>query len=69
MKVSIDREKCVLAGECYFDHPELFCKNEKGEPIVLVEQLAEAENRIHASQATELCPAGAISTFDIATGP
>ena len=68
MKVSIDRQKCVLAGECYFNHPELFCKNEKGEPIVIVERLAGEENRIHASQAAELCPAGAISIFDIATG-
>ena len=39
MKVVIDTEKCILAGECHFNHPELFDKSEDGIPIVLVDDL------------------------------
>ena len=67
MKVILDTEKCVLAGECYFNHPELFDKNEDGVPVVLVSHLTKKEHRVHASQAAEVCPSGAITLFDKVT--
>ena len=24
MKVLVDKEKCFMSGECYYNHPELF---------------------------------------------
>ncbi len=63
MKVILDTEKCVLAGECYFNHPELFDKNEDGVPVVLVGHLAKTAHGADARQAAELGPSGATTLF------
>ena len=64
MKVVIDTEKCILAGECHFNHPELFDQIADGVPVVLVDYLTGEEQRTHANQAIEVCPAGAIALVD-----
>ena len=61
MKVKIDKEKCFMSGECYYNHPELFKMDDEGFPIVLVDDVADAALRLHAKEATEVCPAVAIS--------
>ena len=61
MKVVIDREKCILAGECYYNHPELFKMGDDGQPVVLVDEINDAELERHATEAAEVCPAVAIS--------
>ena len=64
MKVKIDKEKCFMAGECYYNHPELFKMDDDGYPTVLVDDVADAELRLHAKEAAEVCPAAAISLED-----
>ena len=64
MKVVIDTEKCILAGECHFNHPELFDKSADGVPVVLVDYLTGEEQRTQVNQAIEVCPAGAIALVD-----
>ena len=64
MKVKIDKEKCFMSGECYYNHPELFKMDDDGQPIVLVDDVADAELRLHAKEAAEVCPAAAISLED-----
>tara|TARA_Y100001960_G_C14007394_1_gene509763 strand:+ start:153 stop:350 length:198 start_codon:yes stop_codon:yes gene_type:complete len=59
MKLIIDSEKCILAGECYYNHPELFRQGVDGVPIALDAQVSK-DQAIHANQAVEVCPAGAI---------
>ena len=61
MKVIIDLEKCYKAGECYYNHPELFRMGEEGFPVVLVDEIADAAAEQHAREAAEVCPAAAIS--------
>jgi ferredoxin len=60
MKVRIDLEKCYRAGECYYNHPELFRMTDSGDPEVLATELDTPELRRHAEQAAEVCPAAAI---------
>jgi ferredoxin len=60
MKVRIDRNKCFMAGECFYNHPELFRMGEDGYPEVIAD-VTTAELRRHADEAIEVCPAGAIS--------
>lgn len=61
MKVRIDKEKCILAGECYYNHPELFSPNDSGEPLILVDELTDPQSMQHAQEAAQVCPAGAIT--------
>jgi ferredoxin len=63
MKVKVDFEKCLKAGECYYNHPELFRMGEEGFPVVLVDELSD-EMQNHAREAAEVCPAVAISLED-----
>ena len=61
MKVHIDKEKCFMSGECYYNHPELFKMDDDGYPIVLVDDIQDDAMRKHAEEAREVCPAVAIS--------
>ncbi|MXX28583.1 MAG: ferredoxin [Gammaproteobacteria bacterium] len=61
MKVRIDLDKCYRSGECYYNHPELFEMSDAGDPALKVTDLTDAGMRLHAEQAAEVCPAGAIS--------
>tara|TARA_A100001037_G_scaffold292252_1_gene307304 strand:- start:8939 stop:9133 length:195 start_codon:yes stop_codon:yes gene_type:complete len=64
MKVKIDLEKCYKAGECYYNHPELFKMGEDGFPVVLHEEISDESLIKHANEAIEVCPAVAISLED-----
>ncbi len=61
MKVKIDKDKCYMSGECYYNHPELFEMGEDGYPVVLVDDISDDAMRKHADEAIEVCPAVAIS--------
>ena len=61
MKVKIDKEKCFMSGECYYNHPELFKMDDEGYPIVLVDDIADGAMKQHAKEAAEVCPAVAIT--------
>lgn len=60
MKVRVDTDKCIMAGECYYNHPELFKMSDEGMPIVLVGESDDAALKKHAEEAVEVCPSGAI---------
>ena len=60
MKIKIDKEKCYKSGECYYNHPELFQMGDDGFPELVMEEVTEAELVKHATEASEVCPAGAI---------
>ena len=64
MKIKIDRDKCYMSGECYYNHPELFKMDDDGYPAVLVEELGDATMREDAENALEVCPSFAISIED-----
>ena len=60
MKVVVDYDACILSGECYYNHPELFRMGKDGQPEVLVEEINDAVLIQHATEAAEVCPAVAI---------
>ena len=60
MKVKIDKDKCFMSGECYYNHPELFKMDDEGYPIVLIDNIDDDEMKRHAMEAAEVCPAVAI---------
>lgn len=59
MKVIVDKEKCFMSGECYYNHPELFRMYEDGYPEVIENRIDQDLLR-HAEEAVEVCPAGAL---------
>ena len=61
MKVRIDTDKCIMAGECYYNHPELIRMGREGFPAVLVNDINNDALLKHAREAIEVCPAVAIS--------
>lgn len=61
MKVKIDKDRCFMSGECYYNHPELFRMDDDGFPVVLISLLTNEEHRRHAREAAEVCPAVAIT--------
>jgi ferredoxin len=61
VKVSVDLDKCIKAGECYYNHPTLFKVQKEGFPTVLVAELLTPEQKTEAQAAVEVCPAQAIS--------
>ena len=64
MKIVIDKERCFMSGECYYNHPEIFRMDDDGYPVVLLdlteEQSLEQVPK-QVSEAIEVCPALAIS--------
>ncbi len=64
MKIKMDREKCYMSGECYYNHPELFKMDDDGYPVVLIDEVTDDAMRKHLLEAAEVCPAAAISIED-----
>lgn len=64
MKIKMDREKCYMSGECYYNHPELFKMDDDGYPIILIDEVTDDTMRKHLLEATQVCPAAAISIED-----
>jgi ferredoxin len=56
----VDFEKCSKAGECYYNHPDLFARTESGFPAVKIRLPSSANEAREAAEAAEVCPSGAI---------
>ena len=64
MKVRIDTDKCILAGERYYNHPKVFKQGFDALPALV---LGEADLEMFTKQlqeAVEVCPSGAIAIED-----
>jgi ferredoxin len=57
----VDFDKCAKAGECYYNHPELFMMTESGFPVVKVRRPATPGEVREAGEAVEVCPSQAIT--------
>jgi len=60
MKLSVDMEKCIMAGECRYNHPELFELGDDGYPVLPKTEITSDSDILAAEQAAEVCPAQAI---------
>ena len=64
MKILIDRDKCVGAGQCVLAAPEIFQQSEDDGLVVV--RLPEPPEHLHdsARAAAHLCPALVITVTD-----
>ena len=60
-KLLVDKDKCIKAGECYYNHPTLLKVDKDGFPTVLVESLTTDQLLDEARAAVDVCPSQAIS--------
>lgn len=60
MRISIDTEKCVGAGQCVLAAPEIFSQRDDDGIVVLLCEEPPPELAASAREAAELCPAVAI---------
>ncbi|MGH3623782.1 MAG: ferredoxin [Sciscionella sp.] len=61
MKVTVDRNVCVGAGNCVLTAPEIFDQSEEDGTVVLLDATPGDERRIEIEEAAAACPSGAIS--------
>ena len=61
MKVVIDEDKCVAAGQCVAAAAEVFDQRDEDGIVVLLNENPSAEQAEDVRQAAAVCPAMAIS--------
>jgi ferredoxin len=64
MKVVIDKERCMMSGECCYNHPWLFVFGNDDFPVVQPVEITSEQQRKEARQAVQVCPSGAISIIE-----
>ncbi len=60
LKVRIDEEKCIAAGQCVFAAPEVFDQREEDGIVVLLDAEPDAALAEKVRKAARLCPSLAI---------
>ncbi|MEV4015146.1 ferredoxin [Nonomuraea angiospora] len=60
MKVSVEADKCVAAGQCVLLAPEVFDQREEDGVVVLLDETPAAEQHDTVREAAMVCPAAAI---------
>ena len=59
--MEIDLEKCILAGECIYNHPALFEWNANDQPVALRPEIHDEADVLAVRQAASVCPSGDIA--------
>ena len=60
MKVSIDNDQCVGAGQCVLSAPEVFDQRDDDGTVMLLDERPPDAVRGRVRDAVHLCPAGVI---------
>jgi len=68
VRVVADRSKCMGAGMCALNAPEVFDQDEDEGLVVVLDAEPPAERRFAVRDAVNLCPASAISLAGDETG-
>lgn len=64
MKVTINRDRCIAAGQCVMNAPHTFDQDEEDGIVILLQDSPPAEQEKAVRQAARLCPAEAITIED-----
>jgi len=64
MKIVIDQDKCVGAGQCVAASPDVFDQRDEDGVVVLLTDEPPAELADDVHQAASVCPALAITVVD-----
>ena len=62
--LKVDFDKCIKAGECYYNHPDLFMMTDIGFPALKLRRPDSASEVREAHEAAEVCPSGAITIVE-----
>lgn len=63
--LTIDDDKCILGGECIYNHPDYFAWSDDETVAVVIKPSIETDaDRIHAQQAVALCPGRAVALIE-----
>jgi ferredoxin len=60
MKVSVEADKCVAAGQCVLLAPDVFDQCEEDGVVVLLDETPGSEHHGAVREAASVCPAAAI---------
>jgi ferredoxin len=60
MKVTVDTDKCVAAGQCVLLAPEVFDQREEDGVVVLLDATPGPEHHDGVREGAMVCPAAAI---------
>lgn len=60
MRISIDQDRCVAAGQCAANAPKVFDQRDEDGVVVLLTPVAPAGTEDGVRTAAEVCPASAI---------
>lgn len=64
MKITIDEDKCVAAGQCVLAAAAVFDQRDEDGVVVLLDENPPAELADDVRQAAAACPASAITVTD-----
>jgi ferredoxin len=64
MRVTIDTDKCISAGQCVLSAPEVFDQREQDGLVILLNPNPPDDLAVDVKQAATLCPALAITVED-----
>lgn len=60
MKVDVDQDRCIAAGQCVVAAPDVFDQRDSDGVVVLLTHTPPAEGRADVEHAAAVCPAQAI---------
>ncbi|MEU6721377.1 ferredoxin [Nonomuraea sp. NPDC046802] len=60
MKVNVDADACVAAGQCVLIAPEVFDQREEDGVVVLLDEAPGQEHHDAVRESAAVCPAAAI---------
>jgi len=69
MKIDLDQEKCIGAGQCVIAAPDVFDQREDDGIAFLVDEDPSEDHRGEVEQAVSVCPAMAIALRAAAAKP
>jgi ferredoxin len=64
MRITIDESRCIAAGQCVLNAPELFDQRDEDGIVVLLDANPPEAEQPAARLAAQLCPAQVITTDD-----
>jgi ferredoxin len=64
MRVIVDREKCVAAGQCVIEAEDVFDQSDEDGVVVLLQEHPPADRLEAVRRAAELCPSMAITVIE-----
>lgn len=64
LKVELDQDICISAGQCVFVAPEVFDQRDEDGVAVVLEEHPSSDHEESARSAAALCPAAAIRVHE-----